>query len=137
MKYVITSEERSNIMRSIHSTNTSPEIIVRKLLYSKGYRYRLHKRDLPGKPDIVFISRKKVIFVNGCFWHGHNCERGARTPKTNIEYWSNKISKNILRDAGNQIKLKTLGWQLLVIWECELRNNDKLSKKVIRFLDGK
>jgi DNA mismatch endonuclease (patch repair protein) len=99
-----------------------------------GYRFRLHRKDLPGKPDLVFVSQKKVILVNGCFWHGHGCRNVARTPKTNTKYWTEKIRTNKKRDARNQAKLRSMGWGILVIWECEIDNADALRKRLISFL---
>lgn len=128
------SERRSRTMRAVHSTDTSPEMTVRRLLHASGYRYRLHRNDLPGKPDIVFPSRKKVIFVHGCFWHGHTCKRGARTPKTNQEYWVKKIQRNIERDKEHLERLQALGWNALVIWECEIKDTPMLEKRMEAFL---
>jgi len=121
-------------MRAVKSVDTGPEMIVRRMLHKLGYRYRLHRKDLPGKPDLVFPSRKAVIFVHGCFWHGHNCKRGARTPKTNIPYWTNKIRRNVERDAQAISDLKAAGWRVLVIWECELKDLDRLRSRSVAFL---
>jgi DNA mismatch endonuclease (patch repair protein) len=121
-------------MRAVHSTDTSPEMKVRRLLHASGYRYRLHRNDLPGKPDIVLPSRKKVIFVHGCFWHGHTCKRGARTPKTNQEYWVKKIQRNTERDKEHLERLQALGWNTLVIWECEIKDTLMLEKRMEAFL---
>lgn len=126
--------DRSEIMRRVRSSNTSAEMSVRRHLFSLGYRYRLHRRDLPGKPDIVFPGKKSVIFVHGCFWHGHSCKRGARIPKTNTDYWTGKIQRNIERDASNARTLKDMGWKVLVVWECEIKEKSQLIKKLIRFL---
>lgn len=114
---------RSATMRAVKSKNTSPELHVRRLVYSFGYRYRLHRKDLPGTPDLVLAKQKKVIFVHGCFWHGHGCKRGARKPKTNFAYWSAKINRNKERDEQHVQKLKELGWNVLIVWECELMNS--------------
>lgn len=122
-------------MRAIRSENTQPELSVRKLLFNLGYRYRLHRRDLPGKPDIVFPGRRKVIFVHGCFWHGHKCKRGNRLPNTNTNYWSEKISRNISRFKTQLTELKELGWEVQVVWECELKDESELVLKLKRFLD--
>jgi DNA mismatch endonuclease (patch repair protein) len=121
-------------MRSVKSHNTSPELLVRKVLSRAGYGYRLHRADLPGKPDIVFAGRQKVIFVHGCFWHGHTCARGARVPKTNRAYWTAKIARNKTRDATTAAQLKSAGWQALVLWECELKQPEQVAKRLIRFL---
>jgi len=129
-----TDPQRSRIMRAVKSVDTGPEMIVRRMLHKLGYRYRLHRKDLPGKPDLVFPSRKAVIFVHGCFWHGHNCKRGARTPKTNTPYWTNKIRRNVERNAQAIIDLKAAGWRVLVIWECELKDLDRLRSRSVAFL---
>ena len=129
-----TTEQRSRIMRAVRSKDTTPELIVRKISFSLGYRHRLHREDLPGKPDLVYPSKKKVIFVNGCFWHGHDCKRGARVPKTNREYWRNKIQRNIDRDQKTIKSLVQLGWNVFVIWECETKDIDLLAQKIDNFL---
>lgn len=116
-----TKEVRSYNMSQIRSTNSKPEVTVRKYLFSKGLRYRKNVKDLPGKPDLVFPKYKTVVFVNGCFWHAHQgCSRFVM-PKSNTEYWSTKIARNAERDAENYAKLKDLGWNILVVWECELK----------------
>ena len=130
----ITPQQRSALMSRIRSKDTGPEMTIRQLIYSMGYRYRLHTKDLPGKPDLVFRPKKKVIFVHGCFWHGHNCSRGGRIPKANTEYWSNKLSRNIERDRRNQEALLSLGWEILIIWECDLKDPDKLIFRINRYL---
>ncbi|HDR9808128.1 TPA: DNA mismatch endonuclease Vsr [Burkholderia cenocepacia] len=127
-------ESRSRTMRAIKSKDTRPEIIVRRLIHSMGFRFRLHRKDLPGSPDLVFVARRKVIFVHGCFWHGHDCARGSRLPKTNTEYWQNKIKKNHKRDMESIARLKELGWKSCVVWECELRNIDLLRMKLLFFV---
>jgi DNA mismatch endonuclease, patch repair protein len=129
-----TSEARSRIMRAVKSNDTAPEIIVRRMIHAMGYRFRLHRRDLPGKPDLAFPRLRKVIFVNGCFWHGHNCPRGARAPKTNKAYWSAKIARNRVRDAANDAKLKSAGWRAATIWECELRDLTRVQVRLAVFL---
>lgn len=121
-------------MRAVRDRDTKPEMLVRKMVHRLGYRYRLHRADLPGKPDLVFPSRRKVIFVNGCFWHGHDCKRGARTPKTNTDYWINKVARNLDRDSANLKELRMIGWRPLVIWECELKDSSKLKQRLRRFL---
>ncbi len=126
---------RSQTMRAVKSTDTGPELIVRRLLYSLGYRYRLHRRDLPGNPDIVFLGRKAVIFVHGCFWHGHSCKRGARIPKTNTEYWTKKIGRNAERDITNIQELRNQGWRVLAVWECETVNSENLRDTLVSFLE--
>lgn len=128
-------EDRSRIMRAVKGRDTKPELVVRRLTHSLGYRYRLHRKDLPGKPDLVFPSRRKVIFVHGCFWHQHDCSRGSRSPKSNRDYWLPKLSRNKQRDLEHQAKLKKLGWDLLVIWECKMKDKSILSKRIKNFLD--
>lgn len=135
MKTVKTDPQRSLIMRAVKGKNTKPEIAVRRLVHSLGYRYRLHRRDLPGSPDLVFGPRSKVIFVHGCFWHGHDCKRGARQPKTNFDYWRQKIDRNRARDHAAQEALETTGWDVLTIWECEVRDT-KLADRVQLFLSN-
>ena len=119
----VTSARRSEIMSRIRSKGMKPEMIVRRELHSRGYRYRLHGGGLPGKPDLVFSGRRKVIFVHGCFWHQHPdpaC-RIVRRPKSNLEYWRPKLERNVARDAENRVRLRHLGWEVLVVWECEVR----------------
>lgn len=126
----ITQEKRSWNMSQIRSVDTKAEILVRKLLHSLGYRFRLHRKDLPGKPDIVLPKYKIVIFIHGCFWHCHKgCSR-ATIPKSNVEYWINKFSKNTERDIQNTKKLSKAGWKVITVWECELKNLDSLIKKL-------
>jgi DNA mismatch endonuclease (patch repair protein) len=129
-----TSEERSRIMRAVRSKDTAPELKVRRLLHSMGARFRLHRQDLPGKPDIVLPGRRKAIFVHGCFWHGHDCKRGSREPKTNAPYWVEKIARNRARDGINLPALDEAGWSVLTVWECETRNELALSEKLTAFL---
>lgn len=129
----VSKEVRSGIMTSVKSENTGPEIRIRKMLHALGYRYRLHRKDLPGSPDIVFPGKRKAIFVHGCFWHGHDC-RWGKLPKSNIEYWRSKISDNKSRDERNEAALHALGWNNLVVWQCELRNSDELKTKLVRYL---
>lgn len=122
-------------MRAVKSADTSPELAVRRLLHSMGFRYRLHAKNLPGKPDIVFPGKRKVIFVHGCFWHGHGCRRGARVPKANREYWLQKILRNKSRDKRHSVALKRLGWRTLIIWECQISRSQRLLEKLTKFLD--
>ena len=130
----MTSEARSRIMRAVKDRDTGPEKIVRRLVHSMGFRYRLHRADLPGKPDLALPGRRAVIFVNGCFWHGHNCARGARVPKTNRPYWLAKIARNVARDAASLSQTKANGWRALVIWECQLKDARRLKARLSRFL---
>ncbi|MGB8481604.1 MAG: DNA mismatch endonuclease Vsr [Acidobacteriaceae bacterium] len=127
-------EQRSRNMASIRGKNTKPEKIVRSLLHKLGYRYRLHRRDLPGKPDLVFPSRRKVIFVHGCFWHMHDCRWGRVTPATNSKFWSTKREGNCERDSKSMAALMALGWNVLVVWECDTRNELALTAKLEQFL---
>lgn len=131
----LSKKRRSEIMSRIRSKNTSPEMKVRSLVYRLGYRYRLHYEKLPGKPDLAFQTRKKVIFVHGCFWHGHeNCSKG-KLPKSNLEFWEPKIARNKERDSENTREINLRGWQILPIWQCELKNIPILEAKIIRFLE--
>lgn len=129
--------KRSEIMSHINSKNTKPEITVRKIIYSLGYRYRLHRKDLPGKPDLAFIKKKKVIFINGCFWHGHSGCKKSALPDTNYEFWNDKIKKNVNRDTLNYQRLKDMGWKYLVIWQCEIKNDklENIKSNIIHFLN--
>ena len=126
---VFSKTKRSEIMRSIHSTDTRPEMRVRKKLHGLGFRYRLHDANLPGKPDIVMPKRRAVVQIRGCFWHSHVCTAG-RIPKSNREYWNNKLSRNRRRDEHNDTELRRMGWRLFVIWECDVQSNRALSETV-------
>ena len=130
------AEQRSAHMAKIRSKDTKPELWLRRQLHRMGYRYRLHDPKLPGRPDLVFPSRRKVIFVNGCFWHGHECPVGSRLPKSNTEFWAAKRKRNRERDAIQQEQLRTTGWIVLVVWECEIDACQSLLENVIEFLDG-
>ena len=130
-----TPEQRRRIMQSVKSKNTGPELIVRRLLHGMGYRYRLHRKDLPGRPDIALISRRKAIFVHGCFWHGHGCPKG-RLPKSRLEYWKKKLDENKKRDRTKQEQLRSLDWHVLVIWQCETRDLDALAPRLQDFVEG-
>ena len=131
-----TREHRRRTMQAVRSKNTKPEMMVRRIVHAQGYRYRLHRRDLPGTPDLTFPSRRKVIFVHGCFWHGHPCRGEPRLPKTNRDYWVPKIRRNAERDAEHARDLADLGWESLTVWECELRDRDQLLEKLVAFLDA-
>ncbi len=132
----LTADERSRRMSRIRSKDTKIELVVRKLVYSMGYRYRLHVRDLPGSPDLVFRSRKKVIFVHGCFWHRHNKNCAlTRWPKSKLEFWKAKLERNQERDKLCQEKLRALGFDVLVIWECQMRDAKQLQKDIRTFLE--
>ncbi|ABQ92455.1 very short patch repair endonuclease [Roseiflexus sp. RS-1] len=134
MPDVFNPEERSRIMAKVRGENTSPERLVRSLIHKMGYRFRLNVKDLPGKPDIVLKKHKKVIFVHGCFWHQHEgCPHAAR-PSSNTEYWNKKLDRNMLRDREHMHKLEYLGWNVLIVWECETRDREKLVDKLKGFL---
>jgi DNA mismatch endonuclease (patch repair protein) len=128
--------DRSENMRAIRGADTLPEIAVRSLVHRLGYRFRLHRQDLPGKPDLVFPARRKVIFVHGCFWHSHACKAGL-IPKSNRDFWLPKLRRNKRRDGENVDALAKLGWDSLVIWQCELKNSRAVSTRVRRFLERK
>ena len=128
------ADQRSRIMRAVKGKDTSPELTVRRLLHGAGYRYRLHRKSLPGKPDLSFPGRRKVVFVHGCFWHGHGCKRGNRPPTRNAAYWRDKISRNRARDARHAMALERAGWSVLAVWECELRNKEALHQRLREFL---
>ena len=133
----VTSEVRSANMRAIRSKDMKPEMAVRKLLHRLGYRYRLHRHDLPGRPDLVFSSRRKVIFVHGCFWHQHrkkDCKL-VRKPKSNTDYWLPKLERNVKRDRKHRKSLKKEGWDVLVIWECEVKKGERLGRQLQKFLE--
>lgn len=121
-------------MRAVKSKNTVPEMMVRRIVSGLGYRYRLHRSDLPGKPDLAFIGRRKAVFVHGCFWHGHDCVRGSRVPKANADYWRTKITQNSARDDSNIAELEAEGWRVLVIWECELKESAQMRRLLSEFL---
>jgi DNA mismatch endonuclease (patch repair protein) len=129
-----TPAQRSAIMRAVGTKHTGPELVVRRLLHAEGYRFRLHRKDLPGSPDIVLPGRKKAIFVHGCFWHGHGCAKG-RLPKSRKAYWGKKIATNRVRDARNLSSLRRLGWSILVIWQCETKLGTSLKRKLLRFVE--
>lgn len=127
-------EERSAIMGRVKSKNTKPEMVVRRLLHGLGYRYRLHGKELPGKPDLVFKRRKKAIFVHGCFWHMHpGCSR-SKIPEKNREYWERKLHRNRERDRENLEALKGAGWEVHIVWGCELRDKEELARRLSAFL---
>lgn len=129
--------DRSRIMAAVKSYDTRPEMEVRRLAHRLGYRFRLHRKDLPGKPDIVFAARRSVIFVHGCYWHGHDCKRGARLPKTNCDYWRKKIDRNRERDVLNMERLMSGGWRVLVIWECQMKDCADLARRLVGFLGNR
>lgn len=130
-----TPEQRRRIMQSVKSKDTGPELVVRRLLHGMGYRYRLHRKDLPGRPDIAFGPRRKAIFVHGCFWHGHGCSKG-RLPKSRLDYWQPKVDKNRERDRTKEEQLKSLGWSVLTIWQCETKDLETLATRLQDFVDN-
>jgi DNA mismatch endonuclease (patch repair protein) len=131
----ISSQRRSANMRNIRSRNTAPELVLRRLLSKLGYRYRLHSRDLVGRPDVVFPGRRKAIFVHGCFWHQHSGCREGRMPASRLEYWEPKLRKNQERDVANRIQLEARGWKVLVVWECETKGIGPLTEVLRHFLE--
>lgn len=132
---VMTKEERSKRMSLIRSKGTKPELLVRRLVHRLGYRYRLHRKDLPGRPDMVFPSRKKIIFVHGCFWHGHECKVG-HIPKSRLDYWVQKITGNYERDKLTLRRLRGMRWKCLVLWECQLYKVERITARITRFLES-
>ncbi len=131
---VFAPEKRSEIMRAVRGAGTKPEIALRKALFAKGFRYRLNAKDLPGKPDIVLPKYRAVIFVHGCFWHGHDCPRGRRAPKTNAAYWREKIMRNKERDRIAIAALQRHGWSVKISWECDLKDSSKEANKIAGWL---
>ena len=136
MADVHTPEQRRRNMAAIKGSNTKPEMIVRRMAHGLGYRYRLHRKDLPGKPDMVFPSRRKIIEIRGCYWHMHDCPLGRVIPKTRTEFWQNKRGATVKRDQRNAAELEKLGWKVLVIWECETKDRDRLQQRLKDFLEG-
>jgi DNA mismatch endonuclease (patch repair protein) len=130
----ISASRRSENMRLIRSKDTKPELLVRSLTHRLGYRFRLHRKDLPGHPDLVFVSSKKIIFVHGCFWHQHSRCVDGRLPKTRKSYWTPKLQRNKQRDKQNRAKLKRRGWRYLVVWDCETLNREALQRRLVEFL---
>jgi len=133
---IIPPSERSEIMSRVRAKDTRPEMLVRRLVFAEGYRYRLHDRKLPGCPDLVFRGRAKVIFVHGCFWHRHEACALARMPKSRLDFWEPKLEANKERDARNKKLLTKEGWKVLTIWECELKDAERLKQTIRRFLDA-
>jgi DNA mismatch endonuclease (patch repair protein) len=123
-------QKRSAVMRAVKGSGTSAELAVRRIVWACGGRYRLNRADLPGRPDIVLPGRRLAIFVHGCFWHGHDCARGARVPKANRDYWLAKVARNRARDAAVQAQLVEAGWRAEVVWECQTRDADGLAQRV-------
>jgi DNA mismatch endonuclease (patch repair protein) len=131
---VLTKSQRSFCMSRIKASNTKPEMVTRRLLFSQGYRYRLHVHSLPGTPDIVFPRQKKIIFVHGCFWHRHRCRFGSVTPKSRVSFWKQKLLANKGRDSLNRLRLKRAGWRVMVVWECQTSKAEKLIRLLDNFL---
>ncbi len=124
-------------MQRIRKTDTKPEILVRRIVHAMGYRYRLHQSNLPGTPDIVLTRHRKVILVHGCFWHRHDCADGRKLPRSKPEYWGPKLEHNRRRDEASVARLRELGWGVLVVWECEISNSRRLSKRLGKFLESR
>ncbi len=131
---VFTKKERSDIMRAVKGRDTKPELKIRKALFARGFRYRLNDRRLPGSPDLVFPKYGAVLFVHGCFWHGHDCTRGRRKPKTNAAYWREKIARNVKRDKSKIAALRRLGWRVKISWECDLKDAGRAANKIAGWL---
>lgn len=132
-------DERRRIsahMRRIRKRDTKPEMMVRRLAHALGYRFRLHRRDLPGTPDLVFSGRRKVVLVHGCFWHQHDCSLGRKRPRSNTSYWHPKLARNVERDRLDRTRLSELGWEVLVIWECETKDRAALQARLTAFLEA-
>ena len=127
---VFTAEQRSAVMRKVPGKDSSAEMKLRRLLTRMGLRYRLHRKDLPGSPDVAMPGRKTAVFVHGCFWHGHDCRRGARMPKANADYWTGKIARNRARDAAAIEALNAMGWRPVVVWECELKDEPAVEARI-------
>jgi DNA mismatch endonuclease Vsr len=132
---IMSTEQRSQRMSLIRSRNTVPERVVRSVIHRMGYRFRVHRTDLPGSPDIVFRSRRCIIFIDGCFWHGHECSIG-HIPYSNSEYWREKIARTKSRDSKNRRQLRKEGWRTLIVWECQIKNKERLTKRLKRFLEN-
>jgi DNA mismatch endonuclease (patch repair protein) len=126
----------SSRMRAIKKIDTKPELMVRRMAHALGFRFRLHRSDLPGTPDLTFAQRRKVIFVHGCFWHQHDCRLGNKRPRVRHDYWHPKLRRNVERDGEAQQALRQMGWEILVIWECETGDEAKLAKLLVGFLGG-
>ncbi len=132
----LTASQRSHTMRQVRATDTTPEMAVRGMIHRMGYRFRLHRACLPGKPDLAFPARRKAIFVHGCFWHGHRCSSGANRPASNKSYWTAKLDGNKRRDRRNLGGLRALGWKALVVWECQVKREEWLRRRVVEFLEN-
>jgi DNA mismatch endonuclease, patch repair protein len=131
----LTEKQRSECMRAVRGQNTTPEMRVRQTVHALGYRYALHRKNLPGKPDLVFVSRRKIIFVHGCFWHFHRCRHGRISPASNVNYWNTKREKNRQRDKKHLQSLRAADWEVLVLWECWIKDMERLRKRLTDFLN--
>ena len=136
MNDLFSRSKRSQVMKAVRPANTRPELQVRKIIHRLGYRYSLHRHDLPGTPDIVFPSRKKILFINGCFWHRHHCKRGQSIPLNNREFWVTKFEKNVVRDKKNKRALNRLGWSYLTIWQCQMHDRESVMNRIIKYLES-
>jgi DNA mismatch endonuclease (patch repair protein) len=135
MTDVFDPAKRSAVMARVKSKDTRPELLLRRLLTGLGARYRLHRKDLPGSPDVAMPGRRLAIFVHGCFWHGHDCARGARVPKANRDYWLAKVARNVARDARNRADLADAGWRVETVWECQMKDRAALRERLGALLD--
>jgi DNA mismatch endonuclease (patch repair protein) len=133
---VFTPEKRSAVMRAVRSRDTAPEMTLRKALFARGFRYRVNVRTLPGSPDLVFPRHRAVLFVHGCFWHGHACKRGRNVPKSNADYWRAKIARNRARDRAAVAALRKMGWRVKISWECYLKDSEFEANKVAGWLNS-
>ncbi|MER9467785.1 very short patch repair endonuclease [Mesorhizobium sp. M0482] len=131
----ITAAERSVLMTTIRAKGTKPEMVVRRLAHKMGYRFRLHRKDLPGSPDLVFPSRRAVVFVHGCFWHQHPCCRKSQLPTSRQEFWHPKLARNVERDLATVSALRAMGWRVSIVWECEVNNAERLRERLATFLE--
>ncbi|MDZ7629188.1 MAG: very short patch repair endonuclease [Parvularculaceae bacterium] len=131
---IFSTKKRSEIMRAVKSRDTKPEVTIRKALHARGFRYRLNDKRLPGSPDLVFPKYRAILFVHGCFWHGHDCARGRRAPKTNARYWREKIARNVKRDASVRAALQRMGWRVKISWECDLQDGESEANKIAGWL---
>jgi DNA mismatch endonuclease (patch repair protein) len=130
----LTPNERSRLMARVHASNTTPELAVRSMVHHMGFRFRLNVPQLPGRPDLVFPSLRKIVFIHGCFWHGHTCRAGQNRPASNKDYWTAKLERNMSRDRLNVRRLRQAGWSVMTIWECQLRDAERIRAKLLRFL---
>lgn len=132
----LSPQQRSERMRRVKGWDTKPELKLRKLVWSLGYRFRKHRRDVPGKPDLAFLGRRRAIFLHGCFWHRHDCPSGRRMPKSRVTFWKQKFGSNVERDSIVAKALRRAGWRSLVIWECQLKSAPSVERRIKRFLDA-